>query len=93
MQKLNQLLTELIEDYREWEVSSAVIGSQLRAYFRDRKCIGIFGFEENFENKEEDDDSKLAVFNQWSREAIEDAKEDEDAHEEDDVRYRSLYKR
>jgi hypothetical protein len=35
MQKFNQLLTELNEDYREWEVSSAVIGSQLRAYFRD----------------------------------------------------------
>jgi hypothetical protein len=24
--------------------------------------IGIYGFEENFENKEEDDDSKLAVY-------------------------------
>ena len=35
MQKFNQLLTELNEDYREWEVSSAVIGSQLRAHFRD----------------------------------------------------------
>ena len=52
--------------------------------------IGIYGFEENFENKEEDDDSKLAVYDPWTREKIRDAKEDED--EENDSYY-SLYRR
>ena len=41
--------------------------------------IGIYGFEENFENKEEDDDSKLAVYDHLSRGAVEDEYEDEDA--------------
>jgi len=49
--------------------------------------IGIYGFEEDFENKEEDDDSKLAVYDPWSRERIGDAKEDDESY------YRSLYKR
>ena len=51
--------------------------------------IGIYGFEEDFENKEEDDDSKLAVYDPWNREKIRDTKEDED---EDDNNY-SLYRR
>lgn len=29
----NELLNELNDEYREWEISSAVIGSQLQAYF------------------------------------------------------------
>ena len=33
--------------------------------------IGVYGFEEDFENKEEDDDSELAVYDPWSRERIE----------------------
>ena len=46
--------------------------------------IGVYGFEEDFENKEEDDDSKLAIYDPWSRERIdakEDEEEDEDAHD------------
>lgn len=35
MQRFNNLINELNTDYREWEISSAVIGSQLRAYYRD----------------------------------------------------------
>ena len=52
--------------------------------------VGICGFEENFENKEEDDDFKLAVDDPWTHEKIRDAKEDED---EDDDNYYSLYRR
>jgi hypothetical protein len=40
--------------------------------------IGVYGFEHDFENKEEDDDSKLAAYHPWSSERVEDAKEDED---------------
>ena len=49
--------------------------------------IGIYGFEEDFENKEEDDDSKLAVYDPWIQERLGDAKEDED--EDDDDSYYS----
>jgi hypothetical protein len=39
--------------------------------------VGVYGFEEDFENKEEDDDdSKLAVYDPWTREKIRDATED-----------------
>jgi hypothetical protein len=49
--------------------------------------IGVYGFEEDFENKEEDDDSKLAIYDPWSRERIEDAKEDEEEDEDADDGY------
>jgi len=60
--------------------------------------IGVYGFEykEDFENKEEDDDSKLVVYDPWFRETIEDAKEDEDEDkedEDDDSYHRNLYRR
>jgi hypothetical protein len=60
--------------------------------------IGVYGFEENFENKVEDDDSKIAVYDPWSHDGIEDAREDEDEDEdkenENDGSYRrSLYRR
>jgi hypothetical protein len=55
--------------------------------------IGIYGFEEDFENKEEDDDSKLVVYDPWIQERIGDAKEDEDNDEEVDDSYYSLYRR
>jgi hypothetical protein len=59
--------------------------------------IGVYGFEEDFENKEEDDDSKLAVYDPWSSERTEDAKEEEDEDEDrededDDNYYRGLYR-
>jgi hypothetical protein len=41
--------------------------------------IGVYGFEEDFENKEEDDDSKLAVYDPRTGEKIRDAEDDEDA--------------
>jgi hypothetical protein len=49
--------------------------------------IGVYGFEQDFENKEEDDDSKLAIYDPWSRERIEDAKEDEEEDEDADDGY------
>jgi hypothetical protein len=52
--------------------------------------IGVYGFEEDFENKEEDDDPKLAVYASSTRDKISDAKEDVD---EDDDSYYSLYRR
>jgi hypothetical protein len=64
--------------------------------------IGVYGFEEDFENREEDDDSKLTVYDPWSSGRIEDAKEeenedkneDEDKEDEDDDPYHlSLYRR
>ena len=64
--------------------------------------IGVYGFEEDFENKEEDDDSKLEVYDPWTRERLEETKEDEnedkdedeDKEDEDDDSYHlSLYRR
>ena len=62
--------------------------------------IGIYGFEEDFENKEEDDDSKLGVYDPWSHERIEAngdeneyKHEDEDKEDEDDDSYHGLYRR
>ena len=45
--------------------------------------IGVYGFEEDFENKEEDNDSKLSVYDPWTREMPEDAKEDEGVNEDE----------
>jgi hypothetical protein len=45
--------------------------------------IGVYGFEEDFENKEEDNDSKLAVYDPWTGEKIRDTKEGGDEDEED----------
>ena len=58
--------------------------------------IGVYGFEEDFENKEEDeDDSKLAVYDPWSSERTGDAREDKEnkEDEDDDSYYRRLYGR
>ena len=58
--------------------------------------IGVYGFEEDFENKEEDeDDSKLAVYDPWSSGRTGDAREDKEnkEDEDDDSYYRRLYGR
>src|ERR671919_752728 len=44
--------------------------------------IGIYGFEEDFEIKEEDDDFKLAVYDPRTGEKIRDTKEDEEKEDE-----------
>ena len=66
---------------------------RLNIAINDFPDIGIYRFEEDFENKDEDDDSKLAVYDPWTREKIRDANEDEDEDEDNDSYYRSLYRR
>jgi len=83
------------DDYEKMRKYAIVIRKferRLNIAISDFPEIGICGFEEreDFENKEEDDDSKLAVYDPWTREKIRDAKEDED---EDDDSYYSLYRR
>ena len=71
---------------------------RLNIAISDFPDIGVYGFEEDFENKEEDDDSKLAVYDPWSRERIGEARgdesenedEDEDKDEDDDSYHRSI---
>jgi hypothetical protein len=80
------------DDYEKMRKYAIVIRKfqrRLNIAISDFPDIGIYGFEEDFENKEEDDDSKLAVYDPWNREKIRDTKEDED---EDDDNY-SLYRR
>ena len=74
---------------RKYAVVIRKFQRRLNIAISDFLDIGIYGFEEDFENKEEDDDSKLAVYDPWNREKIRDTKEDED---EDDNNY-SLYRR
>jgi hypothetical protein len=74
---------------------------RLNIAISDFPDIEVFGFEEDLENKEEDDDSKLGVYDPWSRERIgevrgdedEDKNEDEDKEDEDNNSYRGLYRR
>ena len=81
------------DDYanmRKYAIVIRKFQKRLNVVISDFPEIGIYGFEEDFENKEEDDDSKLAVYDPWTREKVRDAKEDED---EDDDGYYSLYRR
>ena len=81
------------DDYEKMRKYAIVIRKferRLNIAINDFPEIGIQGFEEDFENKEEDNDSKLAVYDPWSREKIRDAKEDEE--KEDENSYYSLYK-
>ena len=85
------------EDYEKMRKYAIVIRKferRLNIAINDFPEIGIYGFEdrEDFENKEEDDDSKLAVYDPWTRENIRDSKEDENEEDEDSY-YRSLYRR
>jgi hypothetical protein len=82
------------DDYEKMRKYAIVIRKfqrRLNIAISDFPDIGIYGFEEDFENKEEDDDSKLAVYDPWIQERLGDAKEDED--EEDDDSYFTLYRR
>jgi hypothetical protein len=82
------------DDYDKMKKYAIVIRKfqrRLNIAISDFLDIGVYGFEEDFENKEEDDDSKLAIYDPWMRERLGDAKEDEE--EEDDDRYYSWYRR
>src|SRR5215217_3938450 len=79
------------DDYEKMRKYAIVIRKferRLNIAINDFPEIGIYGFEdrEDFENKAEDDDSKLGVYDPWIRERIRDAKEDED--EDNDSYYR-----
>jgi hypothetical protein len=77
------------DDYEKMRKYAIVIRKfqrRLNIAISDFLDIRVYGFEEDFENKEEDDDSKLAVYDPWNREKIRDSKEgeDEDGDAEDD---------
>jgi hypothetical protein len=77
---------------RKYAIVIRKFQKRLNIAISDFPEIGVFGFEEDLENKEEDDDSKLAVYDPWSREKIRDTEEDEDEDEDDDG-YHTLYRR
>src|SRR5215207_5148812 len=79
-----------LEKMRKYAVVIRKFQRRLNIAISDFLDIGVYGFEEDFENKEEDDDSKLAVHDPWFRGRIEAAKEDEDQDENDDSYYPSL---
>jgi hypothetical protein len=84
------------DDYEKMRKYAMVIRKfqrRLNIVISDFLDIGVYGFEEDFENKEEDDDSKLAVYDSRTGEKIRDVKEDGDEDEEDNSYYRDLYKR
>ena len=92
------------EQMRKYALVIRKFQRRLNIAISDFPDIGVYGFEsrQDFENKEEDDDSKLGVYDPWSRERIgetrgdeiEDKDEDEDKEDEDDDPYHlSLYRR
>jgi hypothetical protein len=78
------------EKMRKYAIAIRKFQRRLNIAISDFPDIGIYGFEEDFENKEEYDDSKLAVYDPWSRERAGNTMEDEDEDEDDDSYYRSL---
>jgi hypothetical protein len=74
------------DDYEEMRKYAIVIRRfqrRLNIAISDFLDIGVYGFEEDFENKEENNDSKLAVYDSWTGEKIRDTKEGGDEDEED----------
>jgi hypothetical protein len=88
-----------LEKMRKYAIVIRKFQRRLNIAISDFLDIGVYGFEEDFENKEEDDDSKLAVYDPWTRERTEDTREDEDEDDEDkededdNSYYRCLYRR
>jgi hypothetical protein len=79
------------DDYEKMRKYAIVIRKfqrRLNIAISDFLDIGVYGFEEDFENKKEDDDSKLGVYDPWSRERIEEARGEENEDEDDDSYYR-----
>ena len=75
------------DDYERMRKYAIVIRKfqrRLNIAISDFLDIGIYGFEEDFENKQEDDDSKLVLYNQWFHERIGDAEDNDEDEEEDD---------
>jgi hypothetical protein len=84
------------DDYEKMRKYAIVIRKfqrRLNIAISDFLDIGVYGFEEGFENKEEDD-SKLGVYDPWSRERIgepsgDENKEEDQQDEDDDGYYRT----
>jgi hypothetical protein len=76
------------EKMRKYAIVIRKFQRRLNIAISDFLDIGVYGFEEDFENKEEDDDSKLAVYDPWSHERIGEAREDENEDEDNDSYYR-----
>ena len=83
-----------LDRMRKYAIVIRKFQRRLNIAISDFLDIGVYGFEdrEDFENKEEDDDSKLGVYDPWTRERIRDTMEDENEEEDDDSYYRSLYR-
>jgi hypothetical protein len=77
-----------LEKMKKYAIVIRKFQRRLNIAISDFLDIGVYGFEEDFENKEEDDDSKLAIYDPWSRETIGEAREDENEDEDDDSYYR-----
>ena len=54
------------ENMRKYAIVIRKFQRRLNIAISDFLDIGVYGFEEDFENKEEDDDSRLGVYNPWS---------------------------
>lgn len=79
-----------LEKMRKYAVVIRKFQRRLNIAISDFLDIGIYGFEEDFENKEEDDDSKLWVYDSRTGEKIRDTEQHEDEDEDYDRYYRSL---
>jgi hypothetical protein len=66
-----------LENMRKYAVVIRKFERRLNIAINDFPEIGIYGFEEDFENKEEDDDSELGVYDPWFRERIGEVRGDE----------------
>jgi hypothetical protein len=77
-----------LEKMKKYAIVIRKFQRRLNIAISDFPDIGIYGFEEDFENKVEDDDSKLAVYDPWSSERIGEERGDENQDEDDDSYYR-----
>src|SRR5215203_3738959 len=66
------------EKKRKYAIVIRKFQRRLNIAISDFLDIGVYGFEVDFENKEEDDDSKLAVYDPRTGEKIRDAEQHED---------------
>jgi hypothetical protein len=57
-----------LEKMRKYAIVIRKFERRLNIAISDFPDIGVYGFEEDFENKEEDDDSNLSVCDSWSDE-------------------------
>jgi hypothetical protein len=80
-----------LEKMKKYAIVIRKFQRRLNIAISDFPEIGIYGFEKDFENREEDDDSKLPVYDPWSSERTEDANEDENEDGEDEDGYYRVY--